>query len=95
MDVDSSRRYREPTQQQSNNTFTRKPLMQPQNQEYGQEAKRLHSGTARFIGPKQKSINHLTSHHEEDTTYQEMAASKSSNIFDDLTEQDQINSLAK
>lgn len=90
MDIDSSSRFRQPKQ------FNNQWRNQPQNK-INPVMKRPNSGTARFTGPKQQRINHLTqsgnSYDQQEVNYRTEADTEVENIDNEFLEFDQINFL--
>jgi len=89
MEVDSSSRFRQPTQYQANQAV---PAYSPfQNQ------KRPNSGTARFTGPKQQRVNNIVQeeykYNQDEQEYDDMAEAEVTDFEDETAQTDEINFL--
>ena len=97
MDFDSSSRYRQPTLYQTQNPAQQQAIQADNLNNQNQTSKRPNNSSARFTGPKQQRINHMTSENpspeQADQDYQTEAESEVNDIDDELTSYDQVNFL--
>jgi len=108
MDVDSSSRFRQPTQNQQSSLFHRQTqnnqwqTNQQNNQpnaysNHGLAHKRPNNSSARYTGPKHQRINHLALNNdqpiENNDEYPTVAEEEVEDIDDDLVDYDEINFL--
>jgi hypothetical protein len=91
MDIDSSSRFRQPTQHQANQGVSAYSPFPNQTQ------KRPNSGTARFTGPKQQRINNISQEdHQYDPSEQEydtIAESEVADFEDETAQTEELNFL--
>ena len=97
MDIDSSSRYRQTTFYQTQNPTQQQAIQVDNPNNQNQTTKRPNNSSARFTGPKQQRINHMTSENpspdQYDQDYQTEAESEVNDVDDELTNYDQVNFL--